>query len=71
MADVESGTILASLEIAAPPERVFRALTSADEIVRWWGADEVYRTTSWRKDPAIVSGRGFRYETPPMLQAIL
>jgi uncharacterized protein YndB with AHSA1/START domain len=41
--------LLASVEIAAPAERVFRALTS-DEIVKWWGSDELYRTTAWSGD---------------------
>jgi uncharacterized protein YndB with AHSA1/START domain len=38
LADVNGGIILAEVEIAAPPERVFRALTQSDEIVRWWGS---------------------------------
>lgn len=28
---------------------MFRALTS-DEIVRWWGSDEMYRTIKWEGD---------------------
>jgi uncharacterized protein YndB with AHSA1/START domain len=50
IADLAGGTILAEIEIAAPPERVFRALTQADEIVRWWGSPEVYQTESWSAD---------------------
>lgn len=50
IADVTSGTILASVEISAAPERVFRALTSPEEIVRWWGSPELYTTTSWTAD---------------------
>jgi uncharacterized protein YndB with AHSA1/START domain/uncharacterized protein YciI len=50
IADVASGTILASVEIAAAPDRVFRALTSPEEIVRWWGSEELYKTTSWTSD---------------------
>jgi uncharacterized protein YndB with AHSA1/START domain len=50
IADVTQGTILATVDIAAPPERVFRALTTPEEIVRWWGSDEVYRTTGWTQD---------------------
>jgi uncharacterized protein YndB with AHSA1/START domain len=41
---------LASVEIAAKPERVFKAITSPEEIVRWWGSDEQYRTTKWDSD---------------------
>lgn len=50
IADVTSGTILASVEIAAPAERVFRALTDPQEIVRWWGSQEQYQTTKWDSD---------------------
>ena len=50
IADVTSGTILASVEIAVAPERVFRALTASEEIVRWWGSAEVYQTTHWESD---------------------
>lgn len=49
IADVANGIVLASVEIAAAPERVFRALTS-DDITRWWGSDETYRTLKWTGD---------------------
>ena len=49
VADIYEGVILASVTIAAPPERVFRALTS-NEVVKWWGADGVYRVTGWTSD---------------------
>jgi hypothetical protein len=35
VADGGGGTIIATAEMAAAPEQVFRALTS-DEIERWW-----------------------------------
>ncbi len=47
IADVQGGAILAAVEIAAAPEKVFRALTASDEVVRWWGSAETYRTTGW------------------------
>jgi uncharacterized protein YndB with AHSA1/START domain len=50
IADVTQGTILATVDIAAPPERVFRALTTPEELVRWWGSEEAYRTTGWTAD---------------------
>jgi uncharacterized protein YndB with AHSA1/START domain/uncharacterized protein YciI len=50
IADVSEGTILATVDIGASPERVFRALTTPEELIRWWGADEVYRTTEWTAD---------------------
>jgi uncharacterized protein YndB with AHSA1/START domain len=50
VADVANGLVLASVEIAAPPERVFKALTSAEDVIRWWGAEGAYRTTEWEAD---------------------
>lgn len=47
--DVTRGMLLATIEIAAPPERVFRAVTS-EEVVRWWGSVDTYRTTRWTGD---------------------
>ncbi len=49
VADISEGLILATVEIAAPPERVFRALAS-EELVRWWGSADTYRTTKWTGD---------------------
>ncbi len=36
-------------EIPAPPDRVFRALTS-DEITKWWVRPGVFDTREWRGD---------------------
>jgi uncharacterized protein YndB with AHSA1/START domain len=49
IADLDAGVVLATVDIAAPPERVFRALTT-DEVTKWWGSDEMYRTTSFTSD---------------------
>lgn len=50
VADVEKGLVLASVEIAAPPERVFKALTSAEDVMRWWGGSASHRITKWEAD---------------------
>jgi uncharacterized protein YndB with AHSA1/START domain len=42
-------TVLATMDMQAPPERIFRALTTA-ECERWWGAPDTYRTTRWKSD---------------------
>lgn len=55
VADVTEGAILAAVEIAAPPERVFRAIASP-EIAAWWGSPDTYRTTAWAGDVR-VGGR--------------
>ena len=46
VADVTAGMLLASIEIKASPERVFRALAS-EEIAAWWGSSDKYRVTEW------------------------
>lgn len=50
IADLDAGTILATVDIAVPPERVFRALTDSGEIVKWWGSPDMYRLTGWTAD---------------------
>jgi uncharacterized protein YndB with AHSA1/START domain len=49
VAEVLDGRIVASVDIAAPPERVFRALTSR-EIIDWWVNPEVFDTREWSGD---------------------
>ena len=49
IADVTMGMLLATIDIKASPERVFRAVTS-EELTRWWGSDDLYRTTRWSGD---------------------
>ncbi|HYQ45055.1 MAG TPA: SRPBCC domain-containing protein [Polyangiaceae bacterium] len=46
VADVTQGMLLATIDIAAPVERVFRAITS-EEVALWWGSPELYRVTKW------------------------
>ncbi len=36
--------------IAAPPERVFQAITDPRELLQWWGQKEMYRTTKFEID---------------------
>jgi len=50
IADVTTGTILAVVEIEVPPERVFRALTTPDELKQWWGSAGEYRITESTMD---------------------
>lgn len=62
-ADIGAGVILARVDIASSPERVFRALTNPQEITQWWGSCESYRTESWTADLRVggawkAEGRG-------------
>jgi len=49
LADLTEGEILATVEIAAPLERVFRALASR-EIIDWWARPGVFDTREWTGD---------------------
>jgi uncharacterized protein YndB with AHSA1/START domain len=40
----------ADIEIAAPPEDVFQALTDPEQLAAWWGSEETYRTRDWQID---------------------
>lgn len=68
IADADKGIVLARVDIAAPPERVFRALTT-DEVSQWWGQPELYQTTkhtmelrpggAWRSEGVSAEGDAF------------
>jgi len=36
--------------IAAPPERVFQALTDPRQLLQWWGQKGMYHGTDWQAD---------------------
>jgi uncharacterized protein YndB with AHSA1/START domain len=48
-ADLAKGQLLASVELAATPERVFQALAS-NEITAWWVRPGVFDTREWAAD---------------------
>lgn len=43
--------VRASVEIEAPPEEVFEALTDPAQLEEWWGTPDSYRTSDWRIEP--------------------
>ena len=43
-------TVLAEIFIAAPPERVFEAITDPAQISRWWGQKGLYRINERNAD---------------------
>ena len=43
-------TIEAEIFVAAPPERVFQALTDPSQMPRWWGQEGMYRITECKTD---------------------
>lgn len=44
--------VVAELEMAAPPARVYEALISPDQLGKWWGSAETYQT-SWTVDARV------------------
>lgn len=42
--------IVESIDIAAAPEYVFRALTDPDALLAWWGDPTTYPATHWEMD---------------------
>lgn len=46
----EQDTLVNEIFIAAPPERVFQALTDPAQLTKWWGAREIYRTMGMQSD---------------------
>jgi len=66
----EADEIMSEIEIAAPPERVFVALTDPKQVVQWWGEKGVYRCTKYKSDLRVggkwcaagVDGQGHDFE---------
>jgi uncharacterized protein YndB with AHSA1/START domain len=50
IADLDGGTILATVDIRAPIAKVFSALTNPAELPKWWGQNGIYQTTSMTAD---------------------
>jgi uncharacterized protein YndB with AHSA1/START domain/quercetin dioxygenase-like cupin family protein len=74
MVSADVAPIVRSIEIGAPPERVFRLLTDPEELVRWWpDAAELDPRVGGRLrfelrgGEAVVTGEVTRYEPPRAL----
>jgi uncharacterized protein YndB with AHSA1/START domain len=46
----DQDVIVAEIQIAAPPDRVFQAITDPQQVPQWWGQQGMYRVTSWDAD---------------------
>ena len=46
----DSDAIVSEIHIAAPPERVFQALVSPEQVLQWWGQNGIYRCTKFSAD---------------------
>lgn len=48
----DADAVIAETEIAAPPERVFQALTRREDVLLW-GRSENFQITEWHMDPRV------------------
>lgn len=46
----DQDAVVAEIFIAAPPARVFQAISDPTQLPRWWGQAGVYRITEWKAD---------------------
>jgi uncharacterized protein YndB with AHSA1/START domain len=46
----DQGSIAGEIFIAAPPERVFQAISDPAQLSQWWGQQGMYRVTEWKGD---------------------
>src|ERR1700680_1795285 len=46
----DQDVVTADIYIAAPPARVFEAITDPYQMPKWWGQQGVYKITEWKGD---------------------
>jgi uncharacterized protein YndB with AHSA1/START domain len=46
----DQNVVIAEIFIAAPPERVFQAITDPAQVSQWWGQNNLYRVTDRSSD---------------------
>jgi uncharacterized protein YndB with AHSA1/START domain len=46
----DQNTVVGEIFIAAPPARVFAAITDPRQMPRWWGQEGMYRIKEWKAD---------------------
>ena len=68
----DQNAVVAEIFIAAPPARVFQAISDPSQSQRWWGQEGLYRITNavadvrpggkWRSDGVGADGQSFYVE---------
>ena len=68
----DQNAVIAEIFIAAPPARVFQAISDPNQLPRWWGQTGLYRVTKstmdlrpggkWRSEGLGADGREFSVE---------
>jgi uncharacterized protein YndB with AHSA1/START domain len=46
----DQDVVVAEIFVAAPPARVFEAITDPEQVPKWWGHKELYGITTWQAD---------------------
>jgi uncharacterized protein YndB with AHSA1/START domain len=46
----DQDAVVGEVFIAAPPARVFEAITDPNQVPKWWGQEGMYRLTEWKGD---------------------
>lgn len=46
----DQDTVIGEIFIAAPPARVFEAITDPNQMPRWWGQRDLYTINEWKAD---------------------
>jgi len=64
---IAADSVVAEIEIAAPPERVFQAITTGDELMRWW-ISPTCDLEMWKIDPR--PGGRWQFKTGKSTQVI-
>jgi uncharacterized protein YndB with AHSA1/START domain len=57
----DQDAIVAEIHISAPPERVFKAISDADELPHWFGGSAECPLKSWKMEPR--AGGRYSYTT--------
>jgi uncharacterized protein YndB with AHSA1/START domain len=63
----EQDAVSVEIEIAAPPERVFQALTDQKQLFTWWGSEPTVELTRFDMDPR--PGGRYHYSCKPKPKA--
>jgi uncharacterized protein YndB with AHSA1/START domain len=68
----DQNAVIAEILIAAPPARVFQAISDPQQLPKWWGQDGLYHVTKstmdvrpggkWRSDGVGADGKAFWVE---------
>lgn len=60
----DQDAIVSEIEVAAPPERVFQALSDPQQLLRWWGEEGECKAQLWEMDPRLGGKWRFRSSDP-------